>query len=121
MPEPEKNREDFLKENNHFTEDTEEEEKVGDGIYDPKKKDLTEHLEEIRNRTFLVIAFLAISFIIAFQFSEQLLNLLQTRAPEGSSFFQLKPGETLFSSIKVAGFVSLLASTAILSHKYFYS
>ena len=51
MPEPEKNPEDFLKDNDHFTEDTEEP-KSSDGIYDPKKKDLTEHLEEIRNRTF---------------------------------------------------------------------
>ena len=88
--------------------------KDSDGIYDPKKKDLTEHLEEIRNRTFQFLQRLAIGFIVAFQFSENLLNLLQTRAPSGSGFFQLKPGESLFSSIKVAGFVSLIITAAIL-------
>ena len=118
MPEPEKNREDYLKENNICTQESEEV-KDSDGIYDPKKKDLTEHLEEIRNRAFIVTAVLAIGFMIAFQFSELLLTFLETRAPSGSSFFQLKPGESLFSSIKVAGFVALLITAPVLSSQVF--
>ena len=118
MPEPEKNREDYLKDNDFYTEESGEA-KSRDGIYDPKKKDLTEHLEEIRNRAFIVLASLAVAFILAFQFSETLLTILETRAPSGSSFFQLKPGDSLFSSIKAAGFIALLISAPILSSQVF--
>ena len=38
MPEPEKNREDYLKDNDFYTEESGEA-KSRDGIYDPKKKD----------------------------------------------------------------------------------
>lgn len=118
MPEPEKNREDYLKEKNIHAKESEEV-KGGDGVYDPNKKDLTEHLEEIRNRAFIVLATLTLGFIVAFQFSENLLTFLETRAPSGSSFFQLKAGEILFCSIKVAGFIALLITTPVLSSQVF--
>ena len=77
MPEPKLNREDHLKarEGSSF---------LGD---------LSEHLEELRNVILFSVLSLLIGFIASFYFSEHLINLLKTLAPDGSSFFQLKPGE----------------------------
>lgn len=75
--------------------------------------DISEHLTELRNR--LVVSALAIIvvFIIAFNFSPQLIMILQALAPEGASFFQLKPGELLMTSIRVAIFASLVITMPI--------
>ncbi|MFM7458890.1 MAG: twin-arginine translocase subunit TatC [bacterium] len=85
-----------------------------DAIYDPTPKDITEHLEEIRNRLFLILGLGALIFIICFNYSEFLISLLEKQAPEGSSFFQLKPGELLFSSFKASGFASLILISPII-------
>jgi sec-independent protein translocase protein TatC len=116
MPEPKKNREDYLQDkpineipalDNDLQEESFETSK-SDAIYDPTPKDITEHLEEIRNRLFLILGLGALIFIICFNYSEFFIGLLEEQAPPGSSFFQLKPGELLFSSFKASGFASLI-------------
>lgn len=124
MPEPKKNREDYLKDSSgndlslgevEINKENNSEHK----FYDPTPKNLSEHLEEIRNRLFIVLAILSIAFFLSFSYSELLIKLLEAQAPTGSSFFQLKPGELLFSSFKVAAFTSLISSSPIISFQLF--
>lgn len=121
MPEPKKNREDYLQDKpineipalgNDLQEESFETSK-SDAIYDPTPKDITEHLEEIRNRLFLILGLGVLIFIICFNYSEFFISLLEEQAPPGSSFFQLKPGELLFSSFKASGFASLICISPI--------
>ena len=124
MPEPKKNREDYLQNKPSIEEDenaeigvqlhAQESSGTTDAIYDPTPKDITEHLEEIRNRLFLVLGLGVLIFIICFNYSEFFISLLEKQAPQGSSFFQLKPGELLFSSFKASGFVSLILISPII-------
>jgi len=117
MPEPKKNREDYLSVNDteNFTEEFSDEHK----FYDPTPKNLSEHLEEIRNRLIIVSLILSIIFFLSFSYSEFLIKLLEKQAPNGSSFFQLKPGELLFSSFKIAAFTSLIFSSPVISLQLF--
>lgn len=76
--------------------------------------DVSEHLTELRNRLIIsAIALLAI-FILAFNFSHQIITILQALAPTGSSFFQIKPGELLMTSIKVSIFAALVITMPLL-------
>ncbi len=100
MPEPELNREDYKKL-----------EQENDSAF---VKDLTDHLGELRNRIFIVLAFALIAISAAFYYSAPIMQFMQTAAPQGSSFFQLKPGELFMASMKVAVFVGLSLSMPIL-------
>lgn len=76
--------------------------------------DISEHLTELRNRLLISVAIVLVVFVLAFNFAPKLIMILQTLAPEGSSFFQIKPGELLMTSIKVAIFVALVVTMPIL-------
>lgn len=113
MPEPKKNREDYI--NKDILLETPEQDKV----YDPTAKHISEHLEEIRQRLFITLGFGLLMFIISFNYSELLISLLENCAPKGSSFFQLKPGELLFSTLKVSGFSGLIISSPVICWQLF--
>ena len=91
MPEPKKNREDYNDDKNaEIGVQLHAQDMIGatDAIYDPTPKDITEHLEEIRNRLFLVLGLGVVIFITCFNYSEFFISLLEKQAPQGSSFFQ---------------------------------
>lgn len=76
--------------------------------------DVSEHLTELRNRLIISVIVLLAIFIIAFNFSHQIITILQALAPAGSSFFQIKPGELLMTSIKVSIFSSVVIAMPLL-------
>lgn len=77
-------------------------------------QDLSEHLTELRNRVLISIAAVAVSIFICFQFSEHIILFLQAAAPEGASFFQLKPGELFLSTMKISIYSGLVLSLPII-------
>ena len=98
MPEPKFNREDHLNSNK-----------------EPSfLSDLSTHLDELRTTIFISIAIIILAFCLAFYFSEQLIVFLEKLAPQGSSFFQLKPGELFTVSLKISIFTALYASIPFL-------
>lgn len=101
MPEPKFNREDFLdsKENRQ--------------ALSPDAQDLTEHLSELRDRLLISISVFLLFAILSFVFSETLIAFLESPAPSGTKFFQIKPGEIFLTSLKVAGFFGLIFSMPI--------
>ena len=105
MPEPKLNREDHLqgKDSASFL------------------SDLSVHLEDLRSVIVYSVVFLIAVFALAFYYSEDLINLLKTLAPNGSSFFQLKPGELFVVSLKVSFFAALYAAIPfVISQIYFF-
>ncbi len=100
MPEPKFNREFHLNSR-----------KRQEGSF---SKDLSFHLEDLRNLILAVVAILLITFTLAFYFSTPVTELLQKLAPQGSSFFQLKPGELFFVSLKQSFFIALYSSMPFL-------
>lgn len=98
MPEPKLNREDHLNATKKSS----------------LLSDLSEHLNDLR-KVFVISALaLLICFLVAFNFSDQIINFLKLVAPEGSSFFQLKPGELFLVTMKVSIFVAFYAIIPIL-------
>jgi len=79
--------------------------------------DLQQHLGEMRNRIIIILLSLGVASILAFNYSEQLILLLQALAPQGSSFIQLKPGEVFFSSLKVSVTAALLIAMPVILHQ----
>ncbi len=70
---------------------------------------LIDHLDELRTRVLKSLIFIIISSIISLIFIKPLVKILE--APANSiHFLQLSPGEFLFVSIKVAGYVGLIIS-----------
>lgn len=106
MPEPKLNREDYKK--------TEQEKQEAQGKKSEFMDDLSTHLDELRNRILITVAFTLIAIMASFYYSAPIMQLMQTAAPEGSSFFQLKPGELFMASLKVAVFVGLSLSMPVL-------
>lgn len=98
MPEPKLNREDHL------------ESKSQNGFWG----DIANHLDDLRSSIFISLASIILFFCLAFYFSEYLINFLERLAPDGSSFFQLKPGELFTVSLKVSFFAALYSSIPIL-------
>lgn len=79
--------------------------------------DLTDHLSELRDRIIVSVVLLIVVFVIAFNYAPSLIDLLQQLAPEGSSFIQLKPGEVLMTSIKVAIYAALVLAMPIVLYQ----
>jgi sec-independent protein translocase protein TatC len=96
MPEPKLDREDHLESKNIFSGS------IWSGI--------SEHLDELRNRIIIGVSCFLVAMIVAFYFSPQLLKLLQRLAPNGSEFFQLKPGELLFASLHISVYSAVVFS-----------
>jgi sec-independent protein translocase protein TatC len=98
MPEPKYNREDHLNSRQVTSIDPQE---------------ITEHLNELRNRILIAVASFIIATIGFFYFSSPIIRFLEAAAPLGSSFFQLKPGELFTSSLKVSVFAGVIISMPI--------
>ena len=71
---------------------------------------ISEHLEELRYRSFLVLTFFVLTFSISFLGVKDITMILQAPAIE-IKFLQLAPGEYFFSSIKIAIFIGALVSS----------
>ncbi len=98
MGEPKKNREDYITEQ-------------GNGTW---LEDLQGHLGELRGRLMIAVGAFAISGLVAFNYSEELIKLLQALAPHGSSFIQLKPGEVFLCSLKVSMIAAFVISLPVI-------
>lgn len=120
MPEPSKNREDYLKEREAFG-DRGLEQKLNLTIPEQEKEerkstfinDLSLHLEELRNRVIISVAMVLVSVVACFYFSGEIIKFLQAAAPPTAKFFQLTPGELFSSSLRVALFAGLSLSLPI--------
>ena len=74
------------------------------------KMSISEHLEELRYRSFLVLIFFMLTFGASFVCVKDIAIILQAPAME-IKFLQLAPGEYFFSSIKIAIFIGTLISS----------
>lgn len=79
--------------------------------------DLSEHLSELRDRIIISVVALLVIFLIAFNYSADLIALLQELAPLGSSFIQLKPGEVLMTSIKISVYAALILAMPLVLYQ----
>ena len=96
MPEPKFNREDHLENKTSSL------------------SDLTGHLDDLRWTILYSVIALIVGFVLAFYYSGELITLLERLAPQGSSFFQLKPGELFTVSLKVSFFAALYFSVWVI-------
>nr|AIA21293.1 sec-independent protein translocase-like protein [Pyropia kanakaensis] len=71
---------------------------------------ITEHLEELRQRTLLVFLFFLLAATVSFTQIKIIVAILQAPAI-GIKFLQLAPGEYFFSSIKIAIYSGIIATT----------
>lgn len=71
---------------------------------------IAEHLEELRQRTFISLSIFFIFNIICFIYIKNIAYVLQQPAI-GIKFLQLAPGEYFFVSIKVAIYTSIILSS----------
>ncbi len=101
MPEPKLNREDYI-----------QGESGGSWLHD-----LETHLVELRGRIIVTAAVLGTACLVAFNYSEQIILLLQQLAPKGSSFIQLKPGEVFLSSVKISVIAALIVTLPLILHQ----
>lgn len=73
------------------------------------KMSISEHLEELRYRSFLVLIFFILAFSTSFIYVKDITMFLQAPAVK-IKFLQLAPGEYFFSSVKIAIFTGALIS-----------
>nr|ALL97217.1 Sec-independent protein translocase component TatC [Pyropia endiviifolia] len=71
---------------------------------------ITEHLEELRQRTLFVFLFFVLAATVSFTQIKIIVAILQAPAV-GIKFLQLAPGEYFFSSIKIAIYSGIIATT----------
>ena len=71
---------------------------------------ITEHLEELRQRTLFVVLFFLLAATISFTQIKIIVEILEAPAI-GIKFLQLAPGEYFFSSIKVAIYCGIVTTT----------
>nr|AIA20040.1 sec-independent protein translocase-like protein [Neoporphyra perforata] len=71
---------------------------------------ITEHLEELRQRTLFIFLFFLLAATFSFTQIKVIVAILQAPAV-GIKFLQLAPGEYFFSSIKVAIYSGVVATT----------
>lgn len=114
MPEPKHNREDYLINHDPEQETTRQESATAIEKVIEKAEGFTDHLQELRNRIAIVIFTIIVSSMTCFYFSGDIIKVLQAAAPEGASFFQLKPGELFMSSFKVAIYLGLVLAMPVL-------
>jgi len=69
-------------------------------------ENIQSHLEELRNCLLFSLLIILICLILSFCFASKTIKLLQTLAPVGSSFFQLKPGELFFVHLKTSCYLA---------------
>jgi sec-independent protein translocase protein TatC len=76
--------------------------------------DLSDHLNDLRKVFVISVLALLVCFVVAFNYSDLLINFLKQVAPDGSSFFQLKPGELFLVAMKVSIFAAFYAVIPVL-------
>lgn len=90
-----------------------------------KKKDIDEpnietlmplsmHLNELRNKIIISIFTLCITTLIGFSYSREIVRLLTTIAPSGTTFLQIRPGEFFFTSFRVALFCGIVSAAPVI-------
>ncbi len=67
-----------------------------------------EHFEELRNRLIICFLFLLLACAAGFFLTPPLLYGLKNLAPEGTQFFQIKPGELFFLHFRLSLLLALL-------------
>ena len=75
---------------------------------------VVEHLSELRNRIIIALGFLAIAFVVAYVFREQLLTLLKRPLPAGQrKLSTFSPHEAFFTTIKVCASAALIGALPV--------
>ncbi len=81
----------------------------------------TEHLEELRRRLLICVAAVAIGFLVAYGFSEQIFLFLShpliQSLPEGSSFIFTGVTEAFFTYMKLAFFAGIFAASPVIIYQ----
>jgi sec-independent protein translocase protein TatC len=77
---------------------------------------LFDHLEELRQRIFYSLIAVAVGVVGCFLAVKPIVQLLEIPA-QGVSFLQLRPGEFLFVSLKVAGYSGLLVASPFILYQ----
>lgn len=104
MPEPKYNREDYK----------EAREALETKAEKPGAQDLVFHLDELRKRIFISLFTLLLTVCVCFYLSEPIILFLEAAAPDGSGFYQIKPGELFMVSLKVAVYFGLCIALPVL-------
>lgn len=113
MPEPKYNREDYLS-GNKPSEPSSQDSSSALEIISKAAYEFTDHLDELRNKIFICLGVAALSIMLCFYFSGDIIKFLEAAAPSGASFFQLKPGELFMSSLKVSVYLGLVIAMPII-------
>ncbi len=87
-----------------------------DEIPDEVEMSLFDHLEELRQRIFYVLAVIAVSIVGCFLVVKYIVQILEVPA-QGVKFLQLAPGEYFFVSLKVAGYSGLLLASPFILYQ----
>lgn len=105
MPEPKYNREDYKK--------------IDDDELKPNAQELSAHLDELRARIFIIIISCLFTITLCFIYSESIITFLEAAAPEGSSFFQIKPGELFIVSLKIGVYFGFTLALPIVLYQIY--
>ncbi len=80
-------------------------------------QELTQRLIEVRTRILRSFAFFVLASVVAYVFSQQALDDMRARLPEGSELVFLAPSEAFFARIKLALAGGLLLSFPFLMYQ----
>ncbi len=75
---------------------------------------LSKHLDELRIKIIVSLIVLTITTTIGFTYSKEVIRLLTSIAPQGTTFLQIKPGEFFFTSFRIALYIGLLISSPLI-------
>ena len=88
---------------------------------DSNNKDKTmsviEHLDELRVRIFYSLIATVISFIIAFIYSRDIIDILKLIAPDTTEFVQISPGEVFIVSVKVSLYAAVYMASPVIFYQ----
>lgn len=77
---------------------------------------ITSHLEELRKRLIIVLIVVALSFGVAYNFSEQVLNIIKRPIKDCELIF-LSPAEPFFTHLKIGFMVAILISAPFIFYQ----
>lgn len=75
------------------------------------KISIIEHLEELRKRILICLAFILVFSVLLYFFSDEILQILAK--PVGKLFF-IKPAEAVFTKVKIAIYTGIIASIPVI-------
>lgn len=74
-----------------------------DELPDDVEMPIWDHLEELRERVLISVAFVGAAILLCFTFSKELVQFLEAPVyAQGVRFLQLSPGEYFFTTLKVS-------------------